>query len=96
MHSVYIFIYDKFHGVNLYIDISYLFGNIYVTRGERQMSYFSDREQGERPRDRDEIEEAVWGGVQALIGSRIEDGSFGATVPDTCPDGRASIGTKRA
>jgi hypothetical protein len=56
------------------------------------MSYFSDREQGERPRDLDEIDEAAWGGIQALIGSRIEDGSFGATVPDTCPDGRASIG----
>lgn len=57
------------------------------------MSYFSDREQGERPRDRDEIDEAVWGGIQALIGTRIDDGSFGATFPAMCSDGRGPIGT---
>jgi hypothetical protein len=33
------------------------------------MSYFSDRERGERPRDRDEIDETVWAGIQALIGA---------------------------
>jgi len=57
------------------------------------MSYFSDREQGERSLDRDEINEAVWGGIQALIGTRIDDGSFGATFPAMCSDGRGPIGT---
>ncbi len=57
------------------------------------MSYFSDREIGERPRDRDEINESTWGGIKALIASRVEDGSFGSSFPDTCPDGRGNIGT---
>jgi hypothetical protein len=38
------------------------------------MSYFSDREIGERPRDRDEINEGVWGGIRAIIRTRIDDG----------------------
>jgi hypothetical protein len=57
------------------------------------MSYFSDREQGERPRNQDEIDEDAWGGIQALIGTRIDDGSFGATSPAMCTDGRGQIGT---
>lgn len=51
------------------------------------MSYFSEREQGERPRDSEVIGEGAWGGVQALLRSRVEDGSFGATYPETCDDG---------
>jgi hypothetical protein len=51
------------------------------------MSYFSDREQGERARDQDEIDEAVWGGIQTLIGTRIDDGSLGAAFPVMCTDG---------
>ena len=57
------------------------------------MSYFSDREQGERSLDRDEIDEAVWGGIQALISTRIEDGSFGAAFSAMCSDRRGPIGT---
>ena len=51
------------------------------------MAYFSDRELGERPRTQEEIGETVWGGLQALVLSKINDGSFGATYPKTCDDG---------
>lgn len=57
------------------------------------MSYFSERELGERPRDSEEISETVWGGIQALIRGRVEDGSFGASFSETCPDGAAPVGT---
>lgn len=57
------------------------------------MSYFSDRETGERTRDRDALDDGVWGGLRAIIRSRIEDGSFGASYPDMCPDGRGPVGT---
>lgn len=57
------------------------------------MTYFSEREQGERPRESQDIGEIPWGGIQALIQARVEDGSFGATYPDPCPDGAGPIGT---
>ncbi len=57
------------------------------------MTYFSEREQGERPREFEEISEAAWGGIQALIRGRIEDGSFGASFPETCSDGVGTVGT---
>ena len=56
------------------------------------MTYFSEREEGERPRDREEIREGAWGGIRALIRARIEDGSFGASYPVTCEDGRGPTG----
>jgi multiple sugar transport system substrate-binding protein len=57
------------------------------------MSYFSERETGERARDRDELDDSVWGGIRAIIRTRIEDGSFGAAFADMCTDGRGPIGT---
>ena len=57
------------------------------------MTYFSERENGERPRDNEDIDEGAWGGIQALIFSRIEDGSFGASYPATCEDGHGPIGS---
>ncbi|MGH6881758.1 MAG: AbiJ-NTD4 domain-containing protein [Hypericibacter sp.] len=57
------------------------------------MGYFSDHEAGERMRDRDEIDESIWGGLRAVIRNRIEDGSFGAGFPDMCPDGYGPVGT---
>lgn len=61
--------------------------------GKLKMSYFSEREQGERPRESDHIGEGAWGGILALLRSRVEDGSFGATYPETCDDGAGPIGT---
>ena len=57
------------------------------------MSYFSEREHGEQPRESEAIGEGAWGGIQALIRSRVEDGSFGATYPETCPDRAGPVGT---
>ena len=57
------------------------------------MTYFSEREQGERPCDSQDITEVAWGGIQALVRAGVDDGSFGATYPDTCPDGAGPVGT---
>ena len=57
------------------------------------MTYFSERENGERPRDNEDIDEGAWGGIQALIFSRIEDGSFGAYYPENCADSPVPIGS---
>lgn len=50
------------------------------------MSYFSDREQGPKPRIVEEINQTVWGGIIANIRSRISDGSFGCRFPKSCSD----------
>ncbi|MEP0314133.1 hypothetical protein [Hyphomonas sp.] len=57
------------------------------------MTYFSEREQGQRPRESGDIGEGAWGGIQALIRGRVEDGSFGAAYPETCADGAGPVGT---
>ena len=48
------------------------------------MTYFSEREEGEIPREKEEIDNNAWGGIQAHIQVRIDDGSFGACYPTTC------------
>ena len=57
------------------------------------MSYFSEREYGETPQEIEEIGEGAWGGIWALIGARIGDGSFGAKYPTLCDDGGAITGS---
>ena len=57
------------------------------------MPYFSEREFGDLPRDREKIGKNAWGGIRALIKSRVEDGSFGASHPENCDDGPIVIGT---
>lgn len=57
------------------------------------MTYFSEREEGERPRDREKIPRDAWGGIRALVRARIADGSFGASYSETCPDGGGPTGT---
>ena len=57
------------------------------------MTYFRDREFGEQPRTHEEIGEAAWGGLRALVYARVEDGSLSAGYPATCDDGRGPIGT---
>lgn len=55
--------------------------------------YFSDRERGPRPRTLEEVSQAAWGGVVALLRSLIETGALGIDFPDMCPDGRGPVGT---
>lgn len=49
--------------------------------------YFSDRESGPRARTAEEISDAAWGGIVALISARLNDNSFAYEYPGQCPDG---------
>lgn len=55
------------------------------------MKYFSEREQGDRPKTQDQLSELVWRGLQTEIVARINDGSFGARYPEMCPDGQGRL-----
>ena len=59
------------------------------------MRYFSDNDVGEIPRTQEEIDEVAWGGLRALIQTKINDGSFGMDYPTVCPDGSGPTGTDR-
>ena len=50
------------------------------------MTYFSEREKGERPREFEQIGEGAWGAIQALVSARVEDASFAASYPHSCSD----------
>jgi hypothetical protein len=54
--------------------------------------YFTDREYGMRPRTIDIIDGRLWGGLHAIIATRVGDGSFGHRFPEQCPDGRGACG----
>jgi hypothetical protein len=55
--------------------------------------YFSDREQGPRPRTEETISQIAWGGIAATVEALVADGSFGESFPDVCSDGGAIVGT---
>ena len=55
--------------------------------------YFSDREQGPRPRIEEVVSPVVWGGIVGIVQSLITTGAFGAKYPELCPDGHGPIGT---
>ena len=57
------------------------------------MTYFSEREKGVLPREKEEIDNWVWEGIEELVDSRIYDGSFGANYPTPCPDGEGTTGS---
>lgn len=59
---------------------------------QNNIYYFSDREKGPVPRVKEEISEAVWGGIISIITSRIADSSFGYRYPEICPDGYGPCG----
>ena len=50
------------------------------------MLYFSEREFGQIPRIELEISPVVWDGIASRIQGRVDDGSFGQTFPEGCPD----------
>jgi hypothetical protein len=54
--------------------------------------YFSDREQGPRPRGEEAISSVAWGGIAGTIDSVVSDASFGESFPNCCPDGNGVIG----
>lgn len=49
--------------------------------------YFSDRENGPKPRIIEEISPTVWKGVVALVSRMIKDASFGYSFPRLCHTG---------
>lgn len=57
------------------------------------MTYFSERETGEAPRTETEVTGVAWRGIGALIKTRLENGSFGARYPESCPEGSVPTGT---
>ena len=57
------------------------------------MTYFSEREKGELPCDKEEIDNRVWQGIEALVDGRINNGSFGENYPTLCPDGEGITGS---
>lgn len=55
--------------------------------------YFTDREFGARPPSTETIDERVWLALQALIATRLDDGSLGFRFPKACDDtGRLPYG----
>jgi len=54
--------------------------------------YFSDRENGPRPRTEQVISPTVWAGLVALVQGLINSGAFGLRFPERCPDGQAICG----
>lgn len=56
-------------------------------------NYFTDRENGPKARNVEAISDRVWGGLYALIQSRLADNSFGYRFPEQCPDGGGASGS---
>ena len=54
--------------------------------------YFTDRENGERHRVLDAIDQRLWAGLHSLIETRVGNHSFGYRFPDQCPDGKGPCG----
>lgn len=57
------------------------------------MEYYSDQQNGYKPRDNEEISPSVWAGFVSIINSLISLGAFGKHFPEVCPDGAGACGT---
>ena len=55
--------------------------------------YFSDRQNGSKPRNEEILSPSVWGGLVARIQSLIGTGAFAFKFPELCPDGAGVSGT---
>jgi hypothetical protein len=49
--------------------------------------YFSDREQGAKPRTVQEIPPVAWTGIVLLAKALAHSGAFGLSFPERCGDG---------
>lgn len=54
--------------------------------------YFSDRENGPRPRVCQEMSPPAWGGLVAIVDALVSSGAFGGRFPERCPDGQVICG----
>ena len=59
-------------------------------------SYFSERELGLPPRNKDKIDKFFWGGFIAFVQVKINDGSLAERFPLNCPDEPIIIGSDDA
>ena len=57
------------------------------------MEYFSDKEEGPRPRKEEKISVIAWGGIVAHIQSLVSIGAFGYSYPEICQEGTVTVGT---
>lgn len=55
--------------------------------------YFSDRENGNKPRITEIISPETWGGIVSLVNGAIAKGAFGFKFPETCGDNSCTVGT---
>lgn len=55
--------------------------------------YFSDRENGPRPRMNEEIPPTVWNGIVMIVDRALDDESFGLSFPQQCEDNKGICGT---
>src|SRR6266545_8114422 len=55
-------------------------------------AFYSDREEGPRSRTSSEITDTAWGGIWAVVETRVADGSFGLRYPSQCPDDKGVYG----
>lgn len=58
--------------------------------------YFSDRENGPRPRIHHDIDPDVWAGLVALVDNLLNSAAFGYRFPERCPDGQIVCGCNEA
>jgi hypothetical protein len=54
--------------------------------------YFSDRQNGARPRTEQVVSPTVWAGLVATVQALINSSAFGLRFPERCPDGQATCG----
>lgn len=59
-------------------------------------SYFSERELGLPPQNKEKIDQVFWGGFIALVKVRMNDGSLAERFPLNCPDAPILIGSDEA
>lgn len=54
--------------------------------------YFSERENGPKPRIEERLPPNVWGGIFAIVSRVLNDASFGEAFPELCEDGYGPCG----
>jgi AbiJ-like protein len=54
--------------------------------------YYSDRIRGPRPRRRERLKPATWGGIVSLVRRGIDQSWFGEDFPERCEDGHGTYG----
>lgn len=58
-------------------------------------SFYTDRTRGPVNRVREDIPEATWRALVALINRRVDDNWLAREFPDPCPDGNGTAGTNQ-